>query len=248
MSVLFESSIRHFLRAVRELFFPSACLVCNVILPDVEDLHICQGCLASFVMVEPPFCSCCGDIFPSAAGGNHLCSVCLTRPYYFTKARAVVSYKDPVSTLIHSFKYAGRTTAFSTFKALWGQSVVKNDLDPFDLIIPVPLHITRLRERGFNQAKLLAEIFFPDQADKIKSNILLRCKNTPHQTTLSGKERRQNLINAFDVSTKEQVIGKKVIIIDDVFTTGATLNECARVLSQAGALEIQVVTLARSFQ
>jgi len=163
-------------------------------------------------------------------------------------ARAVISYKDPAADLIHAFKYRGQTSGFSTFKALWELSAARDDLELFDLILPVPLHLKRLQERGFNQAKLLAEIFFADSKDLIHSDLLLRVENTPHQVNLSGEVRRQNLKNAFAVAKKDKVLAKRVLLVDDVFTTGATVDECARVLRQAGASHIQVVTLARSFK
>ena len=236
------------LRTASKLFFPASCLVCHATLASRQDLHLCPRCLADFSLIQPPYCRCCGQIFPDTAGSNHLCSVCLTTPYYFSKARAILAYKEPAASLVHSFKYGGQTTAFSTFRELWQQTGLKNDLDRPDVIIPVPLHVKRLQERGFNQALLLAEILFDDQREKIRPNILKRQINTPHQTTLSGKARRQNLKNAFIFTGKERLKGKKIVLIDDVFTTGSTLNECSRVLSKAGANDIQVITLARSFK
>jgi ComF family protein len=203
-------------------------------------------CAADITLITPPFCTCCGMSFNFAAGGSHLCSTCLNSPYFFSKARAILAYNDGAAKLIHSFKYNGSTAQFSTFKDLWEKSGLENDLCSPDLIIPVPLHLERLRERGFNQALLLAQIFFSHQKEKISPHLLKRLKKTPHQTTLSGQARRKNMKTAFAVSNQEMIKGKNIILIDDVFTTGTTINECAKILHQAGAHEIQVLTLARA--
>ncbi len=113
-----------------------------------------------------------------------------------------------------------------------------------DIILPVPLHISRLRSRGFNQALLLARVCFPEWQGKIQPDLLHRHKPTIPQTSLSGKARRNNLKGAFSVSDPGLVAGRKILLIDDVFTTGATLNECAKTLSKAGAAEIEAFTLA----
>lgn len=111
--------------------------------------------------------------------------------------------------------------------------------------MPVPLHVTRLRERGFNQAHLLARAFFPQQTNRIEATLLERTKKTEPQTRMSGAERRKNLKNAFRVNKPAMVFGKTVVLVDDVFTTGTTVNECARTLLRGGAKEVQVLTLAR---
>jgi ComF family protein len=119
------------------------------------------------------------------------------------------------------------------------------DFDQSDLIVPVPLFPKRLRERGLNQSLLLAHIFFPTQVQSIRPGILIRTRDTVPQTSLSGKERRKNLRAAFTVMRKKEVIGKIVCLVDDVFTTGTTAEECARTLLQAGAKEVRVLTMAR---
>jgi len=160
-------------------------------------------------------------------------------------ARAVLQYNDDVATLVHSFKYAGKTYCHSTFAGLKARSLPAEDLATPEIIIPVPLHRQRLRERGFNQAVVLAALFFPDDKQRIDVDVLIRTRWTPPQTGLSGKDRRQNLKNAFDVQKPEQVKGKSVLLIDDVLTTGTTINECAKTLKKYGAIDVQALTLAR---
>jgi ComF family protein len=125
-------------------------------------------------------------------------------------------------------------------------SPIPEDMVKPDLVLPVPLHIKRLRRRGFNQASLLAVSFFPEEKKKIKNTILFRKRETVPQTGLNGSLRRKNIKNAFFVEAPEQVKGKNIVLIDDVFTTGTTVNECAKVLVKAGAKQVDVLTLARA--
>ena len=133
----------------------------------------------------------------------------------------------------------------STFAALKNNSPVFKDIFTPDIIMPVPLHPERLRLRGFNQSLVLARIFYKEQNKKIDCHNLVRIRNTRAQIKLKGDERRKNLNNAFSLIRPEQVREKKIVIIDDVFTTGTTVEECSRILRQAGAAEVQVLTLAR---
>jgi ComF family protein len=160
-------------------------------------------------------------------------------------ARAVLRYNDDVAKLVHSFKYAGKTYCHSTFAGLKARSLPAEDLAAPEIIIPVPLHRQRLQERGFNQAAILAALFFPDAKQRICVDALSRTRRTPPQTGLRGKDRRKNLKNAFAVDRSSQVKGKAVLLVDDVFTTGTTLNECAKILKKYGAADVQALTLAR---
>ena len=130
-------------------------------------------------------------------------------------------------------------------EAIFNNHPCLSDIDQPDLIVPVPLHIKRLKKRGFNQALLLARIFFPEHHHLINFSVLQRKRNTSPQTGMDGKERRRNMKNAFVVVDERSVLGKAVLLIDDVFTTGTTVNECARVLKRSGAKEVKVLTLAR---
>ncbi len=148
--------------------------------------------------------------------------------------------------MIHGLKYSGNMTGLETFQHLSRQSPVLDDLNIPDLILPVPLHIKRLRQRGFNQALLLARKIFPEDKEKIQFDILLRQADTPTQTGLSGKERRKNLKNAFIIKRPSEITGKNILILDDVFTTGSTCNECAQALKKAGAAKVEILTVCRS--
>jgi len=226
------------------LLFPSACPCCNAVTGD--DLQpLCEACFAQLKFIKSPYCSCCGRTF-SSGGENHLCGVCLTSSWAFDRARFLFFYEKIIAKLIHDLKYSGKTQGISTFKWLSEQSNVLGDLDVPDFILPVPLHIKRLRKRGFNQALVLAKLLFPNEKRKIRHNILLRRTDTRAQAGLSGVERRENLKNAFVIDRVSELIGKKVLILDDVFTTGSTVNECAKVLKAAGCTKVEVLTICLS--
>ena len=141
-----------------------------------------------------------------------------------------------------------RTTVWLTgaaFAALALESGALAELHDPDLILPVPLHPRRLRGRGFNQALTLARFLLPARRGRIHPDLLRRSRWTDPQVSLSGKARRQNLANVFCLNDPEQVRGRIILLVDDVFTTGTTINECAKTLRQAGAAQVEALTLAR---
>ena len=210
-------------------------------------LSLCDGCMAEVRYLRSPLCVRCGALFAAGNGDDHLCGTCLRRPPPFVLARAIVLYAPPVSTLLQRLKYGGDRTVLSTLSHL----AVPFDFTPFascDLILPVPLHRKRLRQRGLNQSLLLSHGFFPQNAKAIHPDILVRTRDTVPQTSLGGKERRKNLRSAFAVTRKIDICGKSVCLVDDVLTTGATAIECAVTLIREGAKEIKVLTMARAVE
>nr|MBF0222963.1 ComF family protein [Desulfobulbaceae bacterium] len=240
-----NEKLADFFHSLQALCFPAYCLLCNKTLPPSAKILICPACLPEISFTRQPLCSCCGLEFPNSAPGNHFCSKCLAHKPAFERARAVLRYNDAAARLVHTFKYAGKTYCHSTFAELKNVSTTIDDLDPHDLIIPIPLHIKLSRERVFNQAVILAQLFFPDKKDQIQAETLFRTRLTVPQTGLSGKDRRKNLKNAFDIRQPSCIKGKSVLLIDDVLTTGTTINECAKILKKHGAKNVQALTLAR---
>ena len=232
--------------ALRGIIFPESCLSCGTGLKERHNIAYCQVCLKDVRLIHEPLCKICGKPFEKSGGKSHLCSFCLQNKWYFTRARAAVYYQEPIAGAVKFFKYSGEMYGLKTFAALTHKYFLKHSFPNPDLIIPVPLHTRRLRSRGFNQALILCRKFFPLHKDRIDPFVLERHQWTYAQAGLSGLERRRNVKNAFRIKNKKKIIYKKILLVDDVFTTGATVNECARILLKNKAGEVEVFTFARA--
>ena len=217
--------------------------------------YICSECLSRYAPVESPICIRCGIMFKSKEGDDHLCQNCIKEPKIFEIARAPGIYDRTLKKAIHSFKYRGKIQMARPFgKLLFAAFIRFWDIKNIDLIVPVPLHLRRLRARGFNQAyllvrswKQLAAKLSIDMSDiSVERNVLVRSKWTEPQTGLGRKKRIKNIKNAFKVRDCSGIAGKRILLVDDVFTTGATANECAKTLISNGAKRVDVLTLARA--
>jgi ComF family protein len=166
--------------------------------------------------------------------------------FQFDFARAYSRFEDPLREIIHQFKYRAHPSLAKPLAGLLF-SVYQSNIEGLssDLVIPVPMHKSRQRERGFNQACELSKYFGKLAHIPLQSGLLMRIKPTRVQAGLSRRERRLNLVDSFQVSSRERIKDKRVMLIDDVFTTGATVNECAKLLRQNGAQRVNVLTLAR---
>ncbi len=216
---------------------------------------LCPTCLKGFVPVEPPICPVCGIMFKSREGEDHVCGECLTAPKKFRISRSSGVYGREFIAVIHCLKYKGKIQLarplgmllFSAFISLW-------NINSIDIIVPVPLHIKRFRKRGFNQAYLLVRDWKRIAENlniglsniKIDTNVLIRNRWTDPQTGLDRKKRMTNIKNAFDISDHAMIKNKRILLVDDVYTTGATANECAKALLRANAEYVDVLTLARA--
>ncbi len=236
-------SCRNGLNAVLDFFFPRFCLFCQSPLPVTEPGLTCAPCLAALPVLPRPRCRCCGAPFRSPLGGERLCQACLRQPPPFDRARAVFFYEGPILEAIHRFKYQ-RQLLFGRFlgQTLKQAPEITEIMAAAQLLVPVPLHTRRLQWRGFNQALLLAQHF---RGIPVARDLLIRVRATLPQVGLSARERLANVKGAFLVRRPELVADKNVVLVDDVFTTGATVAECSRVLRRAGAARLEVVTVAR---
>ncbi|PIE60145.1 MAG: amidophosphoribosyltransferase [Desulfobulbus propionicus] len=237
-------AIHSIIGALNDLFFPPRCLTCAATLENSRPPLLCPRCQEKIEPISSPLCVCCGA--PFATGRNHLCGVCLQGNYFFDLARSSYVYNRQLSPLIHSLKFNFTTKSASSLGALTKISGVYSQFSIPDIIVPVPLHITRLRKRGYNQALILARSCFSTWRDRIHVRAIQRHRLTPPQTGLSGKERKNKLRGCFSLRQPDLLAGKRILLVDDVFTTGTTVNECAKTIRQAHPAGIEVFTLARS--
>jgi ComF family protein len=226
---------RALLDSILNLLFPVTCVVCRSPVLERRWGAACRECWLRLERLEAPFCPRCGEPVPAIEG---LCGFCRKGEHSFDFARSALLFSGALREIIHHLKYADRVSLAGPLG-----DILKNCLDhePFtgNLIVPVPLHRRRERQRGFNQAELIAARL----GRRLTTQLLRRRKNTPSQTGLSRSERKRNLAGAFEV--RGDVGGTVIIIVDDVYTTGSTMNEIARTLKRAGAERVEVLTVAR---
>ena len=227
-----------------DLLFPPRCLLCEQPLGLEEAAPLCRGCRGEIDYLRLPFCRCCGEKVAGDSNRRHLCGRCLGQPPPYLRARACIRYDQPAGELLHRLKYCGDTSVLPGLEYIIRPAGILEMPQP-DLIVPVPLHPQRLKERGLNQSVALARLFFPGSLRHLHPDVLVRRRNTPAQTSLNGLARRKNLRGAFAVAENARVRGRTVCLVDDVYTTGTTVSECSRTLLHAGAREIVVLTLAR---
>lgn len=230
--------------ALISLFFPPHCAGCGADTAPGE--HVCEACAGKVRSIEPPFCQRCSEPFDGAIDGEFECANCGDRELHFDCAVAPYLSRGVVREFIHRFKYDHEQFLRRPLAGWLADALTDPRLQspPIDAIVPVPLHSTRFRERGFNQAALLAELL-SERAAVPLLDCLQRIRYTTTQTRLDRHERMENLRNAFRVRHSALVQSRHLLIVDDVFTTGSTVDECARVLRLAGAASVRVATVAR---
>ncbi|MBI3440332.1 MAG: ComF family protein [Proteobacteria bacterium] len=201
---------------------------------------------AQLQFIEDPFCKTCGSPFSFNLPTGALCAACMEQEPLFDQSRSAVTYNEASRKLVLAFKYGDRLHTVHTFVP-WMIRAGQELIGQADCIIPVPLHARRLRERRFNQSALLAQAIATRTGKDYLPDTLLRIRHTTPQNGLSAKDRDRNVRGAFVVKkcSHATVRDKNLLLIDDVFTTGATLNECARILKSAGAETVNVLTIAR---
>lgn len=216
----------------------------NIILPPTDDTAV----FTDLNFIDDPCCMTCGFPFEHEMSGlsafDLLCAACLARRPAYDTARSAFRYDDASRPLILGFKHGGYTDRLDMFAAQMHRAG-RTALAHADVLIPVPLHSRRLFRRRFNQSALLAKALSKRCGVTMDAHSLLRTKATPTQGGLSAKGRRRNVQGAFKVMDADAVRGKRVVLVDDVLTTGATLESCTRTLKRAGAVRIDAVCLAR---
>ncbi len=228
-----------------DLVLPPRCLACGVIVDHQGSL--CGRCWHEVLFITPPFCRQCGYPLPHSAVVDPLCAACVAEPPTFARMRAALRYEAAGRRLILRFKHAERIEGVTTF-AGWMAEAAADVLAETDIVTPVPLHRWRLLKRGYNQSALLARAVARLAGRPCVPDLLERHRATASQQRLSARARRENVTAAaFRPHRRHQdrIAGARILLIDDVFTTGSTLEACARVLLRGGAVQVDALTLAR---
>jgi ComF family protein len=236
---------RQGLASALNLVFPPLCVSCRGRVAEAHSL--CANCWSRISFIEGSICACCGTPFEVDPGEETICGACHARPRNFDRARALLRYDDASKPLILAFKHGDRLDHARAF-ARWLERTGRALVNDADVLVPVPLHRWRLWRRRYNQAAILAERLAQACGRPHDPLALERKRPTKSQGEMpSAKARRRNVLGAFQVPKAKiaDVKGRNVLIIDDVFTTGATLDACARALKRAGARRVDALALAR---
>jgi len=234
------------LKSVIDFIFPPICSICGKPFSSEKEVVMCTHCLSQIKYIGNPLCSKCGKPFYSEMLADHLCGDCLTGERYFNRARAMGYYDGILRKAIHLLKYKLKNNlAFSLGNLMADRMQSFLNGATYHLIIPVPLHTKRLRERGFNQALLLARLIGKKYKIPLNGCTLIRKRQTKPQVGLSEQDRKDNVKGSFLLLKGDKVLERDILLVDDVYTSGNTVEECSKVLIKAGAHKVDVLTLAR---
>jgi len=208
----------------------------------------CLSCWEKMEWVRSPLCQKCGRPYrDSPSSSDHLCGDCIDSTFHFDAARSAALHEGTIRARIHQLKFGARLEWIPPLVELLLIANAGLGLPGPDLILPVPLHIKRLRERGFNQSGMLAGKLAREIHAPVSHNTLIRKNQTQPQTRLKRAERLENVKGAFAISDVKKILGRRILLVDDVFTTGTTLSECARTLKKhGGAKEVRAITVTRA--
>ena len=232
------------LKIIKNEFFPRniKCIVCGEELSHNTLYSLCDDCLEKLPYNTGNKCARCDE--PMNTMGKY-CINCKNEKPSYKHNRSLFVYEKPINDMIRNLKYDNRKYLAETFANMLAGEVSKMNID-FDYVIPVPLFPARHKKRGYNQAELLCETMKTKLNMNVNTEILFKVRNTRSQANLSRSERIENLLDAFEVADKKLVKGKTILLIDDVFTTGTTINECAKTLIKAVAKEVYSLTLSHA--
>lgn len=237
--------MKRVLAGLADILFPPRCLTCEAIL----EIHgsFCPACFSKLHVIQSPLCSCCGIPFAGAGVENHICGDCIVSRPAFSIARAVGRYETTLLEAIHRFKYNGKIYTGEVLGKLMADFAYPSfSVSDYSLVMPVPLHPKRLRERGFNQSVILAKEISGRFNLPFDFLTLKRHIYTEPQISLGKKDRESNIKGVFSVNDPDKIKEQRIILVDDVYTSGSTVKECARVLMKNKADSVAILTLARA--
>lgn len=232
------------LRGLGGIVFPPACAHCGGLCEGDALRHVCIRCEPTLTLVGPPHCRTCGHPFFGEVEGERICPHCEGLHPAFGEGRTLTLFKGPMRALVHALKYRAGLHVLRDLAEVARRNAYAMDFLRGAMLVPVPLHPRKERERGYNQSRLLAEVLAGAAGDSVAvAPLLRRVVDTGSQTAFDRRARRQNLKNAFALAKGASITSRhRYILVDDVFTTGSTLNSCARELRRAGALNLDVFT------
>jgi len=229
-----------------ELIYPekNTCFICETYDETIGDKYICSDCEKHIKKIEPPVCSKCSKpIFHNSS--IDLCQECCDVTRHFEMSKSPYAYEGLIKKAIYSYKYYNKTYFYKFFGNCLVSFMKDINYTDFDFIVPVPLHSSKMRKRGYNQSELLARHISASLSIPYV-DALKRTKKTLKQSEQSKEERRKNLKDAFAVkSSPEKIINSSVLLVDDIYTTGSTVDECSKALVNYGAAKVYVITIAR---
>ena len=222
-----------------DYLFPKAvkCMICGV---ECNSVAICTECYSKLPFIHNHCSRCGGEVY----GELDLCDDCVGNPHLYDECYCVLEYRGVVREKILNLKNNHASHLAKPFADILLAVYEERDYHP-DIIIPMPIHENRLKQRGYNQSELLCDSM-AEATGLVDTNILVRVIDTPHQTGLNRENRKKNIHSAFKVMDKEKVKGKIILLVDDIYTTGSTIDECVRMLKKAGAAQVSVLCLSRT--
>jgi ComF family protein len=244
------SFLDQILDSLLNLFYPEVCFICADPIVHRKERGVCTKCLNKVrdLQLQPPVCSSCGLPMPNfESGADVLCGHCVLQPPAYSGARSFGYYSGELGRLIQGLKFNNRRNLVPLLVPFLIQAYYGSwDRDDFDLVVPIPLHPKRRRTRGYNQSEMLARLLARRTGIPFGNSVLIRKRSTLPQVGLTDTQRRENVRNAFQCINSGQISGRRILLIDDVMTTGATASSASAALMKGGALRVSVLTLART--
>ena len=233
------------LTAFTRLIYPASCAVCRQDL-EIKEKYLCSICAQTIELIRAPACKTCAKSIPPYLSQGKKCSECRSRKLHIDSGFATLTYNDTAKEIIHQAKFEKKFWLLDFFHPFLKSFSIRNEFRSYDLIVPVPLDGKRLKVRGFNQSLLIAQALAGSKYSRKVKMVLKKSKHTEPQSQLHRSERLGNLAGAFRLSRFVSVLNRSILLVDDIVTSGATLEECARVLKIHGAKRVDFFALART--